>query len=116
MRLPVALGCAAFLSACSPAESTPDASASPGDAHVEPDSPASRDTGPLDAAADESAESICPRYDAHARECFGEMTGEDFLAECFSLYDLCSGTLPAVVRCRLASECSALGSCTGMGC
>jgi len=44
------------------------------------------------------------------------MTGEDFLAECFSLYELCGGALPAVVRCRLESACSALGACTGMSC
>lgn len=72
-----------------------------------------------DAALDDAGTGsavICPAYDAHARACFGEDTGEDFLAECFDLYALCGDVLPEVVRCRLETACADLASCTGRGC
>lgn len=77
---------------------------------------AGTDTAPASDAPDTSAAAICPAYDAHARECFGETTGEDFLAECLAIYDGCSGAYPAVVRCRLETPCADLGVCAGLGC
>lgn len=78
------------------------------------DAPSALDA-PLD-APDTTAAAICPAYDAHARGCFGEGTGEDFLAECQAIYAGCGGVLPELIRCRLETPCAELARCAGLGC
>lgn len=104
--------------------SAPDAGLDVGSADAPEPRDTSTDTGadtattdvPTVDARDTSADAICPMYDAHARECFGEGTGENFLAECFAIYAGCGGVFPAVVRCRVETPCAGLGACTGLGC
>ncbi len=58
---------------------------------------------------------VCPAYAAKAMSCFPG-ANEDFLAECYDLYELCGGAMPAVVACRIETPCQDLAQCMGLAC
>jgi hypothetical protein len=57
----------------------------------------------------------CVTYAAKLHGCYPGSSA-DFVADCEYDFDVCSGVLPAVVSCRLSTDCAHLDSCLGKSC